>query len=560
MSALPVRTDPISRPDETPILAGRYRLVELLSNRCGLERFLARDEQSESHAFVQLAREPLPPGEEVPLPGDGSIWPSLAWEERLRSRCRHIGLPRVLSRFVDQGHAYLVLEVPTGVNLWDAWEDPAWPVAEKFGWLIQLADLLQVLHAGGSILENLRPDQVVLSQNGRVVLTDSGNLLPLPVPGDIPIIGTYSTPPELLTGAWIDARSDLYCFGALIYALLLGRELTDLDFHAPGVPKSYLERFPDVHPLLGRLLSKTFTADVDRRFPTYESVATDPTGFHELIALLDQCQRSLDQVRLQIAAWSTTGMVRTGNEDAFAVLKNSLGGQDELGDCALMVVADGMGGSEAGEVAAALTVRSVTRTLGDQPPFGQFGLESGAQLEIPSIDAYRKRVLDAIRDANRAVYTASRQGIGRRGMGCTVEVVYTDGRRVVVGHVGDSRTYRFSRGKLTQLTSDQTYVSRLVEIGDITPEEAEVHPRRAELQQAVGGWSDIDPQIVDCPIESGDWLLLCSDGLTNVLKPQSIQTVLERSASAESAARRLVNLANLFGAGDNVTAVVLHAL
>ncbi|MBX7103342.1 MAG: protein phosphatase 2C domain-containing protein [Gemmataceae bacterium] len=559
MSAIPVLVE-AAAPPEGPLLAGRYRLVELLSNRCGLERFLARDESLESLDFVQLVREPLPPGDDLPIPGDGSVWPSLAWEERLRTRCRHLGLPRVLARFNDQGYGYIVLEVPVGVNLWDAWEDPAWPVAEKFGWLIQLADLLQVLHAAGAILENLRPDQVVLLPNGQVVFTDTGNLLPLPVPADVPVLGTYSTAPELLTGAWIDARSDLYCFGAMIYALLLGRELTDLDFHAPGVPKSYLERFPDVHPHLGRLLSKTFTADVDRRFPTSEGGAEDPSGFHELIALLDQCQRTLGRSRLQIAAWSTTGMVRTGNEDAFAVLKNSVGGQDELSDCALVLLADGMGGSAAGEVAAALAIRSVHETLGSLPPFGQFGLEPGTPPVIPTPQSYRTKVVDAIREANKAVYLASRQGIGRRGMGCTVEVVYTDGKHLVIGHVGDSRTYRFSRGKLTQLTTDQTYVNRLVELGDITLEQAEVHPRRAELQQAVGGWSDIDPQVVVSPFETGDWVIVCSDGLTGMLKPPTIQAVLERSNSAESAARRLVNLANLYGAADNVTVVVLHAV
>jgi serine/threonine protein phosphatase PrpC len=399
----------------------------------------------------------------------------------------------------------------------------------------------------------------VLLADGRVVLTDSGNLLPLPLPADVPVLGTYSTAPELLTGAWIDARSDLYCFGALLYALLLGRELTDLDFHAPGVPKSYLERFPDVHPHLGRLLSKTFAASVDRRFPTSECVADDPTGFHELIGLLELCQRTLGKVRLHVASWSNTGMSRSGNEDAFAVLKSSVGGQDELADATLVLVADGMGGSAAGEIAAALCIRSLHQSLGSQPPFGQFGADSLLSPAMPTAETYRTKVAEALREANRVVYLASRQGIGRRGMGCTAEVVYTDGRRLIVGHVGDSRTYHYNRGKLVQLTSDQTYVNKLVEIGDITPEQAEHHPRRAELQQAVGGWSDLEPQIVDALIEPGDWVLVCSDGLTSVLKPAVIQSVLEKSNSAEAAARRLVNYANLYGAGDNVTAVVIQA-
>jgi serine/threonine protein phosphatase PrpC len=471
-----------------------------------------------------------------------------------------MGLPRVLGRFTDHEYAYLALEVPHGVNLWDAWDDPAWPTSEKFGWLIQLADMLQVLHAAGAILEELRPDQVVLTPSGQVILTDTGNLLPLPLPRNTPILATCATPPELLTGAWIDARADLFCFGALVYSLILGRELTVLDFHSSGAPKSYLERFPAAHPLLGRLLSKTFVGDVDRRFPTSEGVAEDPTGFHELLTVLEQCQRTLGRVRLETASWSTTGMVRSGNEDAFAVLQTSVGRQDELEDYTLVMVADGMGGSEAGEVAAALAVRSLYETLGSQPPFSRVAEDHSVTPPTICREQYIQRMTEALKEANRRVYLASRQGIGRRGMGCTAEVIFSDGRHLVIGHVGDSRTYRLSRGKLTQITRDQTYISRLLEDGEITPEQAEIHPRRAELQQAIGGWADVDPQVADVPIELGDWVLVCSDGLSNQIKGPVLQAVLERSSSAESAARHLINLANLCGAGDNVTAVVMHAV
>lgn len=543
-----------------PLLAGRYRLLETKVTRGGLTRFLACDLSLSAQPFVQLIRAPLQHHEDQPVPADGTVWPSLAWEEKLRSRCRHMGLPRVLGHFSDEQFNYLALEVPSGVQLWDAWDDPAWPMAEKIGWLIQLADLMQLLHAAGAILEELRPDQVVLTAAGQVVLTDTGSLLPLPLPRDTPVTRTYSTPPELLTGDWIDARSDLYTFGALIYALLMGRELTDLDFHSPGTPKSYLERFPAAHPLLGRLLSKTFVADVDRRFPTSEGMSSDPTGFQELIATLEQCQRTLGRVRLETASWSSTGMIRSGNEDAFAVLQTSIGRQDELEDFVLVLVADGMGGNEAGEVAAAITVKSLFESLGDQPPFRRIGDE--LDIAPPNIcrRQYGQRMTEALKEANRKVYLASRQGIGRRGMGCTAEAIFSDGRHLVVGHVGDSRTYHLSRGKLTQITRDQTYINRLLERGEITPAEAEIHPRRAELQQAIGGWSDVDPQVLDVPLEPGDWILVCSDGLSNQIRPAIIQAILERATSAESAARHLINLANLYGAGDNVTAVVMHAV
>lgn len=555
-----VATHLIEAPVEQPKwLAGRYALLELISVRGGVERYLAEDKGGDLPRHVQLVREKLPGDGELEIPSDGSVWPSLSWEEKLRSRCRHIGLPRFLRRFAEDGYAYLAIEVPDGTNLWDAWDDATYPMADKYGWLIQLADLLQILHAGGAILESLRPDQVVITPSGQVVLVDTGNLLPLPVPIQVPLLGTYSTAPELLTGAWIDARSDLFCFGAMVHALLLGRELTDLDYHAPGQPKPFLERFPDAHPFLGRLLSKTYCAEIHQRFPTQDHVADDPSGFRELITVLEQCQQQLGRVRLEVAAWSSTGMIRSGNEDAFAVLQTCASRQDELEDFAMVIVADGMGGNEAGEVAAGLAVRSLYQSLGQQPPFNK---PPGDLERIPptSSNAVKNSIGQALREANKTVYLASRQGIGRRGMGCTAEVVFTDGRRAIVGHVGDSRSYRFSRGKMTLLTRDHTYVNRMVEIGEISLEDAEVHPRRAELQQAIGGWSDIEPDLHEVAIEAGDWILVCSDGLTNELKLSIVQDILERAVSAESAARQLVNLANLSGAGDNVTAVVIHAV
>src|SRR5262249_26360750 len=161
-------------------------------------------------------------------------------------------------------------------------------------------------------------------------------------------------------------------------------------------------------------------------------LSTDPSGFCELITLLEQCQRMLGRVRLETASWSTTGMVRSANEDAYAVMHTSVGRQDELEDYTLVLVADGMGGSEAGEVAAALTVKSLYETLSNQPPFSRVSDEEEFVTHVGR-DQYAARVTDALKEANRRVYLASRQGIGRRGMGCTAEVIFSDGQNLIVG-------------------------------------------------------------------------------------------------------------------------------
>jgi protein phosphatase len=144
-------------------------------------------------------------------------------------------------------------------------------------------------------------------------------------------------------------------------------------------------------------------------------------------------------------------------------------------------------------------------------------------------------------------------------MGCTAEAVYLDGRNVVVGHVGDSRTYHLSEGRLIQLTRDQTLVNRLVELGTLSPEEAETHPRRNELQQAIGGQPDVEPGTYAGVLKPGDWVVVCSDGLSNHVNAADLKEMLQSEAtSAEMAARRLVNLANIEGATDNATVVVVR--
>jgi protein phosphatase len=167
----------------------------------------------------------------------------------------------------------------------------------------------------------------------------------------------------------------------------------------------------------------------------------------------------------------------------------------------------------------------------------------------------------ALKEANKQVFQASRvPGSKRRGMGCTAEAVYVDGRNVVVGHVGDSRTYHLHEGRMVQLTRDQTLVNRLVELGTLTAEEAETHPRRNELQQAVGGQPDVEPGVYHGVLKPGDWVVVCSDGLTNHVSASELQQMLQSEAlSAEMAARRLVNLTLIEGATDNCTVVVIRA-
>src|SRR5439155_9416801 len=356
-----------------------------------------------------------------------------------------------------------------------------------------------------------------------------------------------------------DARADLFGFGALLFALFMGRELAEMDFARPGVPKPFLPQFPDVHPLFGRLITKTLCADRDARFPTDEAIQEDATGFKELIRLLEVCRRTLDQVRLDIGAWTSSGMVRTYNEDAFAMWHGVGMQQDHQEDSALVVLADGMGGSAAGEVAAALAIQSLKKNLLSKPMFAGLTGSTASEPAPFQVETCKELLVAALKEASAEIFAASQGGIGKRGMGCTAEVVYVAGRNLVVGHAGDSRTYHFHACQLHQLTRDQTLVSRLGELGQLTPEEAVKHPRKSELQQALGGRPDVEPLVYDSILKPGDWVIVCSDGLSNHFSAEEMKEMLHsEAASAETASRRLVSLANLHGATDNVTLVVIR--
>jgi len=250
-------------------------------------------------------------------------------------------------------------------------------------------------------------------------------------------------------------------------------------------------------------------------------------------------------MKLSYQAVTDVGRKRKGNEDALFMNPEER----------LFVVADGMGGHAAGEVASKIAVDSinefVTLTGGDEEITWPFGLD-----ETISYDGNRLKT--AIRHANRRVLEATREKTEYEGMATTVAAVLVDGDLANIGHVGDSRIYLWSDGEFSQLTNDHSWVNEQIQSGVISPDQARSHPLRNVVTRALGGKADLNVEMQVRQMKPGEMLLICSDGLTTMVADEEIRQVLQDSGGdVDKAAHALVDEANASGGEDNITVVLL---
>jgi protein phosphatase len=257
--------------------------------------------------------------------------------------------------------------------------------------------------------------------------------------------------------------------------------------------------------------------------------------------------------RLDIGSATSAGKVRTRNEDSFLVQHLTWCSLDDCHEIALLAVADGVGGQEAGDRASGLVVRTAGSVLA--PLLG--GALSG-QFTDATPHALARSVDFALKEANRAVYRAGQRDPACKGMGATAVLVLIWDGRVHVAHVGDCCVYHLHAGQLTRITRDQTVVARMVEVGALTPREAESHPQRHVITQAIGKRFDVQPDLHDLRLMPGDWLVVACDGFpAHVDEPTLRAELLKPGTSATWRAHRLVQLANERGGSDNCTVVAV---
>lgn len=251
-------------------------------------------------------------------------------------------------------------------------------------------------------------------------------------------------------------------------------------------------------------------------------------------------------IRLRGTGLTDVGVTRAHNEDSFHVDNESC----------LFLVADGVGGQNAGEVASRMSVEVISthfkKALEDNVPFvGESDKAVGEETN---------RLASAIRLANQVVHESSQSNPSMKGMGTTVvAITLTHNGNLGVAHAGDSRAYLLRHGGIFQLTNDHSLVAEQLRQGLISEEEARNSKVKNVITRALGAMDDVDVDVEEQPMEDGDMILLCSDGLTNMVDDETILSIIEDSQSMEDACSKLIKLANENGGKDNITAVLVAA-
>lgn len=240
---------------------------------------------------------------------------------------------------------------------------------------------------------------------------------------------------------------------------------------------------------------------------------------------------------MQIYSRTDVGLVREINQDAcrYGMLSDT---------CAWAVVCDGMGGENGGNVASKIAVETISDIIQSE------------YLDELSDETLSDLIIKAVQTANNNIYQTAINDISLSGMGTTAELAFLRNNLLYIAHVGDSRAYIMRGNKIKQITKDHSLVQEMIESGELTPEEAKVHPNKNLITRALGISEDIKLDFIEAPAQSGDILILTTDGLTNYVYEDEMVSVIS-NGDVSSACEHLVDMAKSAGGSDNITVTLI---
>lgn len=281
-----------------------------------------------------------------------------------------------------------------------------------------------------------------------------------------------------------------------------------------------------------------------------DMATTAPLTEAQIQSILSERETHFELKQLIAAAGQSVGRQRELNEDSMLALTSTLAGNSGDVPFGLYVVADGMGGHEYGEVASNVAVRTIANYV--LRKFHSYLFEIDASSPDESI---QEILTESVTQAQRAIHEAA------EGSGTTLTAALVLGQQITIAHVGDSRAYTiYQDGRMEVVTRDHSLVRRLEELGQLTPEEAAVHPQRNVLYRALGQGEILEPDIFTLPFPTQGYLMLCSDGLWGVVEQQNMYKIISDAPNLAEACQKLVNAANAAGGPDNISVILVQML
>ena len=399
---------------------------------------------------------------------------------------------------------------------------------------IQLCQAVSFVNRRGLRVNDICPDSVAYGSDGRLRLTGLDYISNDNELQSEPIFNDGYTAPEIYRAKKVDKRADVFSVGALLYTCLTGERLESEAWLEEAGPVRF---YPPhvVMPALEQAVRRALVFNPAARWANVDALKA------ELVSLNSR-------IRVRAGVLTDVGMVRELNEDSVMAVEYTRDSLIEPSQNFLYVVADGMGGAEAGEMASAIAVGAIRNYV-------ETALKDSKAPDVGQV------LRDALEAANTRILEYQADHPESRGMGSTGVSILISPPEAAVAWVGDSRGYFFDGAGLRQLTRDHSLVQRLIEIGQITPEEARHHEHKNVITRSLGARPNgpAGAESVSLRLKRGDRVMLCSDGLTAHVEDKEIGEILRRQSDPYEAARELVVAANAGGGTDNVSVIVIFA-
>ena len=506
------------------VLADTYRLTALLST--GQEnRYRAVRQTDDGQTYLIAERS----SDQADAHSDGAF--------RLSEQLAEIHHPALIlpqERCERDGRVYLVTPSQSGLPL--SQRIGRTSEREAVGWGVQLCQAVEVLHRHGLLCVELPPENILFDKTGRLHLAQFDAIRLKDAVEESPVLTDGYAAPEAYKTQVLNEAADVFALGACLYAVLVGRRLPVEGWAVqPEPPVFYPEKV--LTPEFERVLSRALDLEPAERYADVHALKRD------LLALGQS-----GHIR---SAWRTdVGQVRDHNEDAVLVKEvgqDSIAGNDFRG---LYIVSDGMGGAEAGEVASQIAIQTVARHV------EAAWADAEAEEEVDAA-AWERCLREAVETANTRIVQYGKDHPESAGLGATIVAVLIQAGQLALAWIGDSRVYLLEHGVLHQLSHDHSLVARLVEIGQLTEEEALTHEHRNVLIRSLGSKENVKVDTLSRPLKRGVRLLLCSDGLTSHVLDPAIADIVSRHRTPHEAALELTVAANTAGGSDNTSVVVV---